>query len=352
MKPEVLEAWLLDLLDSVAEEGRFPAISIAARGEACEDALDGDDEPDGPARRAPKRKQMTPEGARSYAGLICAASFCHRLLSEGKTATQRELYYMHKGGAFSPWSTQAECNESIKDVSQCFSTDRAALGITTSARGCIAGCVRLRRPGGEWLDLLREGVQAIDHDWITVRREIESDARCVVVVEKDGIFRRLVDDGYFARRKCILVTGCGVPDVATRACVAQLRAALRVPVYGLVDWNPYGAGILAVFKRGSRFGVTAEQQYAVDVRWLGLRSSQVEAAQLPDSCMQPLNVHDERRARGLLADTDIPETWRGEVERQLEVGAKCELEALCTTGGGFSNVADFVESAISRGDYL
>lgn len=43
----------------------------------------------------------------------------------------------------------------------------------------------------------------IDHDWLTdPGREVRSDARCVVVVEKDGVFRRLVEDRFYERYPC------------------------------------------------------------------------------------------------------------------------------------------------------
>ena len=56
-------------------------------------------------------KKMDGPGKRGYAGLLCAISFCLELRKSGKSATQRELYYLHKGGEDSPWRTQAECNE-------------------------------------------------------------------------------------------------------------------------------------------------------------------------------------------------------------------------------------------------
>ncbi len=39
--------------------------------------------------------------------------------------------------------------------------------------------------------------------------EIQSDARCIVVVEKEGVYTRLSEDRFFDRIPCILVTGKG-----------------------------------------------------------------------------------------------------------------------------------------------
>jgi hypothetical protein len=41
-------------------------------------------------------------------------------------------------------------------------------------------------------------------------------ARFILVVEKDAIFQRLVEDRLFEALPCILITGRGMPDIASR----------------------------------------------------------------------------------------------------------------------------------------
>jgi len=190
----------------------------------------------------------------------------------------------------------------------------------------------------------------IGHEWLTERKVVRSDARCVVVVEKDGVFRRLVEDRFYERYPCVLVTGCGVPDLPTRACVHRLRQSLKLPVYGLVDWNVWGLGILLTYKLGSaRLGLEAHQ-FAVDAAWLGLRTSQV--GDVPAEARQPLTDRDRRRGESLLQSDWIQAhpAWAREVKAQLDAGAKCELEALLQ--GDMGRIADFVETAITSCDYL
>lgn len=50
--------------------------------------------------------------------------------------------------------------------------------------------------------------------------------RCVVVIEKDAIFQRLVDDGFAEQTRSILVTAKGVPDRATRAFLHALTTCV------------------------------------------------------------------------------------------------------------------------------
>ena len=72
-------------------------------------------------------------------------------------------------------------------------------------------------------------------------------AQFILVVEKEGIYNRLSEDRFFDKYPCILVTGKGFPDFSTRALVQTLHHALQLPVYGLVDCNPFGVQILNTY---------------------------------------------------------------------------------------------------------
>ena len=47
----------------------------------------------------------------------------------------------------------------------------------------------------------------------------------LVVVEKDAVFQRLVEDGFPDLANCVLITARGMPDMASRAFAAALCAA-------------------------------------------------------------------------------------------------------------------------------
>jgi meiotic recombination protein SPO11 len=72
--------------------------------------------------------------------------------------------------------------------------------------------------------------------------------------------------------------GKGYPDVATRQLVATLSACLprRIPLLALVDGDPYGLDILAVYKYGSRaMAHEAEKLAAPRVKYLGVFASEL-----------------------------------------------------------------------------
>lgn len=176
-----------------------------------------------------------------------------------------------------------------------------------------------------------------------------SRSRQIVVVEKDGVFRRLVEERFYDTYACILVTGVGVPDMPTRACVAHLERELQIPVYALVDWNPWGLAIVLCYKLGSARLGTEAKRYTVDVKWLGLRASQVARLGVGQAGLQALTARDRKRATDLRDSSWIAAraTWVEEIQAQLDLGFKCELEALDVT-----KIADFVKDALVRQDFL
>lgn len=75
-----------------------------------------------------------------------------------------------------------------------------------------------------------------------------TNAEYVLVVEKDSAFQRLLAEGCPAFNKCIMITGKGYPDIPTRMIVKLLSEKAALPVYALVDADPYGFEIMCVYR--------------------------------------------------------------------------------------------------------
>ena len=72
------------------------------------------------------------------------------------------------------------------------------------------------------------------HTWV------QSDAKFILLVEKEAAFMRIAEDRFYNRYPCIVITAKGQPDVATRLFLKKLKTELGLPVLGLVDSDPYG----------------------------------------------------------------------------------------------------------------
>jgi meiotic recombination protein SPO11 len=127
------------------------------------------------------------------------------------------------------------------------------------------------------------------------------------------------------------------PDIATRALVRKLADELQIPVLGLCDWNPFGISILLTYKLGSaRMGLES-YRYAVDLKWVGLRSGDFSAISFPDDVLQPMTRLDLQRLNSLEKAPFIASQplWRFEVNAMRRRAIKVELEAIHSQGLSF-----------------
>jgi meiotic recombination protein SPO11 len=154
----------------------------------------------------------------------------------------------------------AEVNTAIQDCVALLQVPRACLGITCASRGSVAGRLQLKEDNA-WSDLAASARgHAIPGDMAWVASAVlRSDAAYILVVEKDAVFNRLLQERACERLGAVMITARGQPDLASRAFLARLSALLpHAPVLALVDWNPSGVLILATYRVGSlRMGLEA-----------------------------------------------------------------------------------------------
>jgi DNA topoisomerase VI subunit A len=281
-------------------------------------------------------------GARAFAGSLRALVTASALLREGKTATCRELYYMH--AAF--FSDAVESAGAVARVQGALGggAPRHALGLLAASRGWVAGALTVdgasllaRAPRGAPI-----GAEAADARG-SAPRLAAAGARFILVVEKEALFRRLVEDRVWEARgaRCVLLTGCGQPDLATRAFLRACADAhgARVPVLGLADCNPFGLAILLTYARGSAARPEAAASAVPALRWLALRTSDVEALALPRGARQRTTRADDARARALAATPAVRfgcAALRAQVDAWIGAPReKVELEGVLALGLDF-----------------
>ena len=100
---------------------------------------------------------------------------------------------------------------------------------------------------------------------------------------------------------CILISGRGFPDLATRAMVHQLSHRFQLPAFGLADSNPFGVALLMTYKLGSaRMGA----KFSVDLKWLGFRPSQLnemlEQGRIQEAVLQEFSERDKAKLKSLI----------------------------------------------------
>jgi meiotic recombination protein SPO11 len=274
--------------------------------------------------------------ARNFTSILLVMSYIQKLKPPHKTSTNREVYYYF----ITHFRSQNECDAAILDTCRILNCDRISLGLSASPKGWYACCfcrIHIREDNAiskvidfdsgsmvhglpitrEWIDRASILSDVLDHgrNINTLPFSIHSDAKCILVIEKEGIYTRLVEDRSQLPFPTILVTGKGFSDIGTRALVFVLHRLLNIRVYGLCDCNPFGLAVLKTYYKGStnsKRGETLEGglRYSVPIKWLGLRPSHIETflnekVSIPKECFQTLTDLDRKKIASLMKDDDM-----------------------------------------------
>jgi DNA topoisomerase VI subunit A len=284
-----------------------------------------------------RRELFNLNQAKSYMQTLLVGSGCKQLIEQGKTTSIRGLFYLLKhtieGAREETFDTQDECDPIIEDVEVSLDAMREELHLYAKNAGAMVGPITLVDSGDE-IDCSRMGSGGYSVPSI-VEPEIvqfkKNSAKFILHVEKDTVWRRFNEDKFWKKHNCILTHGGGQPPRGVRRMLHRLHYELKLPVYCLLDNDPWGYYIYSVLKQGSINLAYESRRMAIPAaRFLGLRSSDYEKCQLKPSVQIKLNDQDIKRARQI---AQYPwfvhkKPWQKEIEMMLKNGFKLEVEAL------------------------
>jgi DNA topoisomerase VI subunit A len=284
-----------------------------------------------------RRELFNLSQARSYMQTLLVASGCKQLIDQGKTTSIRGLFYLLKhtieGTSEETFNTQDECDPVIEDIEVSLDSMREELHLYAKNAGAMVGPITLV-DSGDTIDCSRMGSGGYSVPSI-VEPEIvqfkKSTAKFILHVEKDTVWRRFNEDKFWRKHNCILIHGGGQPPRGVRRMLHRLHRELNLPVYCLLDNDPWGYYIYSVIKQGSINLAYESRRMAIpDARFLGLRSLDYGRCQLSPSVQIKLNEQDIKRARQIAQYPwfQSKKPWQKEIEMMLKNGFKLEVEAL------------------------
>ncbi len=297
--------------------------------------------------------------AKRFAQTFLVAKACKELLDAGKTTSIRDLYYMtkHTIGRTSEntFDDQAESDPIIEDLEVAVDTLREELHLFASNRGSMVGELTLV-DAGDTIDARRQGsggwaVPSIVEDEVIQFKKC--DAKFVLLVEKDAVWRRLNEDKFWRKHKCILIQSQGQPARGVRRLVRRMTDELNLPLYVLVDNDPWGLYIYSVIKQGSiNLAYESVRMAVPKARFLGLSSYDRERYDLPDDSTIMLNSKDVSRAKQMMKYPWFAERkWQRELKKMLDSKVKLEIEALSRKGITFIS-EEYLPRKIEERDWL
>jgi DNA topoisomerase-6 subunit A len=288
-------------------------------------------------RNTNRRQLFNLSQAKSYMQTMLVASGVTQLIEQGKTTSIRGLFYLLKhtieGAKEETFAEQSECDPVIEDVEVLLNTLREELHLYAKQAGVLIGNIQLIDSGDE-IDCSHMGSGGYGIPSI-VEPEVIQFKKCsadfILHVEKDTVWQRFNEDKFWRKHNCLLTHGGGQPPRGVRRMLYRLHNELKLPVYCLLDNDPWGYYIYSVLKQGSINLAYESQRMAIpDAKFIGLRSKDFKECGLSESVTITLNDIDRKRARQI---ANYPwfahkKQWQKEIERLLENGFKLEVEAL------------------------
>jgi DNA topoisomerase-6 subunit A len=274
--------------------------------------------------------------AKKFMQTVLVADALSELQRANLTTSLREIYYRTKhtikDSNENTLDTQDESDPLIEDLEVTLAALREELHVRAENAGSIVGPV-VFVDDGDRVDCTRLGKGGYSVPSI-VEPEYLQIARCtadfVLLVEKGTQWNRLSEDKFWRRYNCVLLTGNGQPPRGVRRLARRLNEEKNLPVYVLVDNDPWGYYIYSVIKQGSINLAFESQRMAIPkAKFIGLSSADPEAYGLPRNVGIKLNEKDVSRAKELLNYNWFQKKpWQEEIKRMLASGLKYELDAL------------------------
>jgi DNA topoisomerase VI subunit A len=307
-----------------------------------------------------RRELFNLSQAKAYMQTLLVGSGCKQLIEEGKTTSIRGLFYLLKhtieGCREETFNDQSDCDPVIEDVEVTLNALREELHVYASNRGSMAGNIILNSIGDE-IDCSRMGSGGYSIPSIVEPEELEfvkCDAKFVLHVEKDTVWRRFNEDKFWREHNCILTHGGGQPPRGVRRLLHRLHYELQLPIYCLLDNDPWGYYIYSVLKQGSiNLAYESKRMAIPEARYIGLRSLDYERCQLTPSVIINLSDNDVKRAKQIAQYPwfQHKKAWQKEIELMLKNGFKLEVEALINKGISYVTET-YVPQRLEEQDFL
>jgi DNA topoisomerase VI subunit A len=274
--------------------------------------------------------------AKKFMQTMLVADALAELQRQDLTTSLREIYYRTKhtiqDSHENTFDSQSETDPIVEDLEVTLDALREELHVRAENTGTVVGPLVLV-DDGDTIDCTRLGKggysvpSIVEEEYLQIKK---CTADFVLLVEKGTQWNRLSEDKFWKKHNCVLLTGNGQPPRGVRRLSRRLNNEHKLPVYVLVDNDPWGYYIYSVVKQGSISLAYESQRMAVpDAKFIGLSSGDPQEYGLPRTVGIKLNDKDVARAKEIL---NYPwfqkKPWQAEIKRMLASGLKYELDAL------------------------
>lgn len=298
--------------------------------------------------------------ARKFMQTLLHGKSVDELLEADKTLSLRGMFYksLHtiEGTKEKTFDDQTESDTILEDLEVSLGSLREELHIFAKKRGTMVGNITVVDNGDE-INCKKMGsggyaIPSICEPDVIQFKDVKADF--VLHVEKDTVWQRFNEDRFWETHNCILTEGSGQPTRGVRRMLHRLNKEHNLPIYCLLDCDPWGHYIYSVIKQGSISLAFESQRLAIpDAKFLGIRSIDYERCDLSDDVKISLNERDIKRAKQIAAYPwfEKDKQWQKEIKKMLTNGFKMEVESLITKDISYVT-EEYVPARLKAKDWL
>ncbi len=333
---------LLKVVEDIYEQmkrGEIPEIKLTTRTKQNIE-FDENSEVWVYGERKSTRSAKSVRGAYQLLRMVYVIGFLKEQLSQNKSSTLRELYYISENWGIAKFNEQLESDRLIEDLEILTGLQRENFNIRPEEDGAtVFGDIKIREKTrrGERIIHCQDDVGEAGYQIPTNVDKlefIECNADFVIAIETGGMRDRLVENGFDEEYNAIIVHLKGQPARSTRRLLRRLNTELGLPVVVFTDGDPWSYRIYASVAYGSIKSAHLSEYLATpSAMFVGIRPSDILKYKLP---ADKLSDEDIKALNSILTDPRFnTEFWRREVKLQLELGKKSEQQALAKYGLNF-----------------
>lgn len=290
-----------------------------------------------------ERSAKKTDGAYMLLRTLYMAEFIKQMITEAKSSTLREMYYISEGWDLAKFSEQNESNNLAEDLEIITTSLREDFKLRPEESGAsVLGNITIEettRTGERKRINCRDDVGDsgyglpfnVEKDKLKI---LNTDADFIVAIETGGMYDRLIENRFDETHRAILLHLKGQPARSTRRFLKRLNEESNLPVVVFTDGDPWSFRIFASVAYGAiKTAHISEYLATPAARYLGITPSDIVNYDLPTD---KLSEQDVKALEAELTDPRFADDWwKGEIELQLSLQKKSEQQALAKYGLDF-----------------
>jgi len=294
---------------------------------------------------------------RKFVQTVEAAALAKELIDVNKHLSLREAFYRMKrtlpDSNINVVDEQKESNDAIEDLELISSSSREQLHINANKMGSVAGKVVIEDKGDtvDWGKLGSGGWAIPSNVEEIIFKKVN--AKFIIYMEKAAEWERLHEDRVWEKLNCIIMSSQGQSTRGVRRLLQRLHLEHNLPVYILVDGDPWGIYIYSVIKYGSiSLAHISESQAIPEAKLLGLTADDVVKYDLKRHLIKFEDVDSKRleQVKNYEWFKNSSE-WQRQFKLWKELKGKVELAALSSKGITF--ISDtYIPNKIKNKEWL